>query len=242
MFRKIVMLMLLAIMLTPVAVRAELSPFAPIFAFEMSAAHRIQINGESESVSILTFYESSQNWVLFLRHNNVDDLPYDNLSVTVECNGEDPVTFDTTDYSQWVDEGILSVEFPYQQSDYGVVYNSINLAGKYSMCVVNVEDYGGSSYANNSYNYTEFNVETIPFLATLEFIDCNQSGSSEINLLNQMSSTTNMMTNFWDILWLVFSIASVVLGVFMIPVIVFILIRWFLFRVAGIKIVERSVG
>lgn len=242
MYERCMLLMLLAVMLIPVAVRAELSPAAPIIAFEMSTAHLIDINGESESMSLLTFYESSQNWVLFLRHKGVDDPPYDNLSITVECNGESPVTFDTTEYGQWVSEGFLSIEFPYQQSGYSVVYNSIDLAGKFSQCVVGVSDHGGSSYVNDSYNYTLFEVEMIPFLATIEFVDCSAVDSSELALLGQLSSFVDMMTDFWDILWLVISIASIVLGVFMIPVLIFIVIRWFLFRVAGIRLVERSVN
>jgi hypothetical protein len=242
MYKSFVFALLVVAIASPAAVSAELSPFTPIVAFEMSGLHNLVINGESIDVSLLTFYESSQNWVLFLRHNPIDDPPFDSLLMIVGCNGESPVTFNTTEYSQWASKGVLSVEFPYQQSGYAAVFNSETLTGKFSECTLSVADYGAASYVNNSFNYTSFDVELIPFLATVDFVDCSEVDSGELTLLSQLSSMTGVMTDFWQILWLVFSMTAIILGVFMIPIFIFILIRWFVYRMVGIKIVERQSG
>jgi hypothetical protein len=230
----------LAVCLVPTVVQASIDPYAPLVTFQMAVAQHLFIDGNSTELALMSFHSSSNNWILFFRHNNADESAYDNLSLTVECNGESPVTFDTTDYSDWVDKGVLSIEFPYQQDGYSVTYNTVPLSAKYSKCTVSVDDYGGASYVNNSLPYYSIDVEMIPYLSTFEFIACEDIVTTETSILDELEMIVGMMTDFWQIAWLVYSIFIVIVAVFMIPIFIFILIRWAIYRLSGYKLIERK--
>jgi hypothetical protein len=214
-------------------------PYAPFFGFQMAVAKNLYINDTPFDLGLMAFHGSSSNWILFYKHNDFDDPPYDNLSLTVECNGESPVTFQTTAYQDWVDYGVLSIEFPYAAGSVGVTYNSVSFTGKFSRCSVSVADYP-SSYDNNTYTYNYIDAEMIPFLNTLEFVTCTDAGNAEISILDEIDMLVTMMSGFWTIAWLVFSILIVVVGVFMVPIFVFILIRWAIYRLSGFRLIERK--
>lgn len=234
-------LVLLAFVLMPISVGADLSPLAPLFSFETSFVHNLTTNGEGVDFTLMSYHGSSQNWVLFMRHDELDLVPYDNLIVSVACNGASAYVFNTTVMSQWVDEGMLSIEYPYQ-GNMSIRYNSVSHTARYSRCTVGISDYGNDSYAGNVENYTFVRLEAIPFLSVLEFVDCTPYDTAELGLLGNISSLVAMMTDFWQMLWLVVSITAIIFGIFMVPIFVFIIIRWFIFRVTGTKIIERGAG
>jgi hypothetical protein len=176
--------------------------------------------------------------VLYISHATYDASPYDNLSVTLECDGSS-TTFDTIDYSQWESDGVLSIEFPYGDESYDVQYNEVTFTGKYSRCEVSVSDYGVGSYVNNTGNYTSLGVEMIPYLAVVEFINCSAVDTAEMNIIADLTSLVEMMQDVWTLLWLVYSIFIMVFAVFMIPIFIFILIRWAIYRITGFRLVER---
>jgi hypothetical protein len=234
------MMAVLALMLVPTAAQASIDPYAPVLSFQMAVAQHLFIGDNSSDIALMSFHSSSNNWILFFRHNSLDDLPYDNLSLTVVCNGESPVTFDTTAYPDWNDKGVISVEFPYQQSDFAVSYNTVQFTAKYSKCTLSVDDHGNSSYVNNSYAYDFIDAEMIPYLSTFEFVACDDVVTTETSILGEIEMIVGMMSDFWTILWLVYSIFIVVVAVFMIPIFIFILLRWSIYRLTGYKLVERK--
>lgn len=238
MIRNFILLAVFALFLTPSFASGAIDPYAPEYLFEMSSENFVTINGAQAEMALLTFHESSQNWVLFFRHAINDDAPYDNLSALVECNGMSPVLLELADYPQWVSEGIYSIEFRYQIDSYPISYNERAFSAKYSKCYVTLSDYGAGSYLNNTWNYTKLGVEMIPYLATVEFVDCSDFDSAEIAVLNEMSSIVTMMTDVWAILWLVWSIFIVILAVFMIPIFIIIILRWAIYRITGFKLIE----
>lgn len=230
----------LAFLLVPTMAQAAIDPYAPMLNFQMAVAQHLFITGNSSEIALMSFHSSSNNWILFFRHNDADLSAYDNLSLSVACNGESPVVFDTTDYPDWVDKGVLSIEFPYERSDFAVSYNTVEFTAKYSKCTLSVSDYGGSSYVNNSYSYNSIDVEMIPFLSTFEFIACDDIVTTETSILDEIGLITGMMTDVWQILWLVYSIFIVIVAVFMIPIFIFIIIRWAIYRLSGYKLIERK--
>ena len=240
MIKDIFLLAMMALFLIPTSVQGAIDPYAPQYLFEMSVEHFVAINGGQSEMALLVFHESSQNWILFFRHAAYDEAPYDNLSVVVMCNDMSPVGFDTAAYSQWVSEGILSIEFGYQDTGYPVTYNERAFTGKYSKCYVALADYGAGSYMNNTWNYTKLGVEMIPYLSTVEFLDCGDVESPELATANELSSVVTMMTDAWTILWLVWSIFIVIFAIFMIPIFIFIILRWAIFRITGIRLVEHK--
>ena len=214
-------------------------PYAPLIGFQMAAAKNLYINDTPFDLGLMAFHGSSSNWVLFFKHNDFDEPPYDNLSVTVKCNDLGSTTFQTTAYQDWVDYGVLNIEFPYGAGSIGVTFNSVPFTGKFSRCSVSVADYP-SSYDNNTYTYNYIDAEMIPFLSTLEFVTCTDAGNAEISILDEIDMLVTMMSGFWTIAWLVFSILIVVVGVFMVPIFVFILIRWAIYRLSGFRLIERK--
>jgi hypothetical protein len=211
-----------------------------VLSFQMAVAQHLFIGQNSTDIALMSFHSSSNNWILFFRHNEWDDAPYDNLSLSVACNGEAPVTFDTSDYPDWVGKGVLSVEFPYERSDYPISYNTVEFTAKYSKCTLLVDDYGGSSYVNNSLTYDSIDVEMIPYLSTFEFVACGDIVTAETSILDELGLIVGMMTDVWQIAWLVYSIFIIIVAVFMIPIFIFILLRYSIYRLTGYKLVERK--
>lgn len=235
------LLAILALIISPTFATADLSPNAPTNSFEMAIEQVVRIDGDAGSMSLVSFHESSQNWVLFFRHATADVSPYDNLKLTFTCNGQTSSPINTTQYDQWVDDGILSIEFPYDDLNYPVTYNERDFTGKYSRCDIMIEDYNASSYlGNNTGSYTGLTVEMIPFLSVIEFVNCTGESFVEIGITNELSGIVTMMTDAWSIAWVIYSIFIVVFAVFMIPIFVFILIRWAIFRITGYRLIERK--
>jgi hypothetical protein len=93
---------------------------------------------------------------------------------------------------------------------------------------------------NNSYVYDYIDAEMIPYLSTFEFVACDDVVTTETSILGEIEMIVGMMSDFWTLLWLVYSIFIVVVAVFMIPIFIFILLRWSIYRLTGYKLVERK--
>lgn len=233
-----VLFALLALCLVPALVSADISPNIPTTRFETSASKQIYLGSSDIDMDIIAFHQSSQNWILYFEHSQSDIYPYDNLTLSIDCNDQ-LVSVDTTDYSDWVDDGVLSITFPYAEDDYPITYNEVSMTASRSECELSISDYGASSYVNNTQNYTFIYVEMIPILAVLEFVNCSSVDTAEIQIMTELDTVVAVFSDFWEIAWLVYSLCIIIFAVFMIPIFIFILIRWALFRLTGYKLVER---
>lgn len=236
-----ILLAVIALCLVPTMVGADLNPNVPLVQFEMSVRRLYVINDAPAKVDILSFHQSSQNWMLYLENDIFDDYPYDNLTLNIACDGQS-VSVDTTDYDEWVDNGTLSITFPYGDDVYQISYNDVTFGASRSDCELSVSDYGASSYVNNTYDYTVIEMQLLPLLSTVEFVNCSYADTDEIGIINELSSIATILSDFWEIAWLVYSIFIIIFAVFMIPIFIFILIRWALYRLTGYKLVERREG
>jgi len=209
---------------------------APIFNYEMALHHDTEIDGaEVTQIGILAFYEYSKSWELVLVSNNADVPPYDNFNIGISCNdGEEEAELNTTEYADWVSSGRFSISFSYQDDSYPIAYNEYELNGKYSACEISVNSYNDSF--NNNPSYETIGVEMIPLLSPVEFINCSQITSATISIANELDTFFVMVGDFWDIIWYIYSIAIIVFTLFGIPLLLFMLIRWVLYRVAGVRI------
>jgi hypothetical protein len=237
--KMIIPVMLALLLALPAFAQASIDPAAPLVSFQMAVDHYLFINDPAVQMRIMSFHASSNNWILFYRHDVFDEPPYDDLQLTVDCDGLGSQTFQTTDFPDWVSRGAFSIEFPYGSVNTTVSYNSIPFIAQTSTCFLSVAD-GLSSYDNNTYPYDSIQAEMIPYLAALEFLPCDDIVTTETQLLSETGSIVDMMTGFWQILWLVYSIFIVVVAVFMVPILIFIIIRWAVYRLAGVKLIENK--
>jgi hypothetical protein len=210
-----------------------------ILLFE-SASHQYLILGDMEpmNLDVVSFHQYGKTWYLFFRHNELDVPPYDNISISVKCNGEmSPTVFPTDFYSEWNSVGELTLSFDFHDSNVAIPYNSHLIYGDMSSC----ELYASSiSYDNNS-AYDFMDVETIPLISILENYDCNMVESSSINIAGSMTFFFGWMGDIWTISWYVYSMALIVFAVFGIPIFVFTVLRYVIYKITGTKFVERRV-
>jgi len=214
---------------------SAIDPYASVFSFEFTNQRDIFIDdAENAVVSIMAFHESSQGWILYIRHNDTDALPYDELQFSFTCDGLGSGEFNTTAYASWNSTGSIDLNMEYGDSDYVIAYNSVPFSGKYTRCSINITSTPSSFINNSAYDIVQ--VETIPLLATLEFLSCDETVTPSILLVNQMSSFVDMNSDMWTITWYVYSIFIIILALFGIPMLAFMLIRFVVFRLSGYKI------
>jgi hypothetical protein len=229
--KKIAILLGMVFLLLPSA--RAMSPLAPIVSFEMASHYDLPLDGNDTTASLVTLHQSSSNWLLYLRHNDADVFPYDNMTISIKCNNAvTPTVFHTTSYADWVNNGSISINFNYQDDAYVVYFNSISFAAKYSSCVIGVDS--GTFDDNGAYD--DITLELIPQLGVLEFISCTGITSPEIGVTSEGLTFVQIMTDVWNILWNVYSLMITVIALFGIPMMVFIIFRWAVFKITGYKI------
>jgi hypothetical protein len=214
-----------------------LSPLAPLFSFEMAAHHDIYLEGNTTTISLITLHQSSSNWLLYIRHNDIDVGQYDNISVSIKCNNAaNPTVFQTTSYPDWVNNGSISINFNYQNENYPIFFNSIEFTSKYSACDISMSSI---SFDGNG-AYDTVTVEMIPQLGVLEFINCEGLSSPQIGVAQEGLTFVQIMTDVWSMAWNVYSIMIIIVALFGIPILAFMLIRWAVWKTMGIKIGQGS--
>lgn len=212
-----------------------LDPYASLFNFQFTNLHEVVID-DTESVisSILAFHETSQGWILHIVRNDDDAPPYDNFHFNFACDGIGSGSFNTTSYSSWNSSGVIDVNMEYGNPSYQIAYNSVPFTAKYTRCVFNITS-DSSSFNNNS-AYSILHVESIPLLATIEFLSCAQMSSPAVSFTAELTSLVVIMSDMWTIAWLVYSIGAVVFAVFVVPTMIFLLVRFALYKLTNYKI------
>jgi hypothetical protein len=219
-------------------VQGAINPIVPIFTFEMAVHSDIYLDGNETTLALVTLHETSSSWLLYIEHNDDDVYPYDNISLSIQCNDAlTPTVLYTTGYDDWNNNGSISINFNYQDESYDVYYNSIDFVGKYSDCVLSADSV--SFDGNGAYDIVV--VEMIPQLGVLEFISCDSVESFQIGISEEVLTIVQIMTDVWNILWYTGSTFVLIISLFGIPMLAFLMFRWALYKITGYKLVERRV-
>lgn len=210
----------------------------PYYVFGMAGRGFIYTNSSViTTMRISSFHGTSETWKLYIEKTG-DDLPaYDNITISVDCTSGDSAVFSTTDYESWNTYGYLEIPLTYEDDDVAISYNSIPLTAKTVECdftIVNI------NRLNNTAPYIRRWIQMIPYLSSIEFVDCTgYDDNFGIQVSTQIDAAVTMMDASWEIAWLVYSIFAVVFVVIGVPMLVFIIIRWALYRITGHRLVER---
>lgn len=209
----------------------------PYYFFGMSGERFVYLNASHvSSMTLNSFHGTSETWQLFIRANTNDNPPYDNLTWVVDCTSGDSATVDTLEYPTWVSDGYIEIAMNYEDEDETVYYNAIPLTAKVVTCDFTISDWNAT---NNTANYRMW-VEMIPFYAVLEFVECEGfEDNFGISFTGQVTTVIGMMEDGWEIAWYVYSIVIIIFAVIGIPILVFIVIRWSIYRLTGHKLIER---
>jgi len=210
----------------------------PFYIFGMSGGRFVYLNASHvASLELNTFHGSSESWILYIRANPYDAYPYDNLTWHVDCtNGEDAV-FDTVGYATWNSFGYIQIPMAYEPAPVTVHYNSVPLEAKSVSCDFSLLAW---NEVNNTANYTRMIVEMIPYYASLEFVNCTGVNGFGMNITGSITTAVGYMHSGWDIAWIVYSICIIVFAIVGIPLLVFIIIRFGIYRLTGTKFIEKK--
>jgi hypothetical protein len=245
MMKATVLGVLLAVMLMPSVFAI---PESDSDSFRTSFRRQIQLDAYYNSswyqtIAVQVFQGNlSPSYYFVVRRNPADAFPYDDMQVCFACQGDylDTCLY-TTDYPSWNENGQIS----FLRSDYAEVnrtYNGTIRSVNYARCsVISVTDVGYDG--NGAYAYII--AEMIPRI-TLQFTtiqrQCETDSAKaviaeELEGINVVVSTN---VDIWSTLFIMFQIGAVIFMVFVLPLMVFIMIKWVVFRVTGHKILERS--
>jgi len=209
----------------------------PYYLFGMSGETFVYLNGSITSTMTLnSFHATSETWKLYINANTNDVPPYDNLTWTVTCSSGESATFDTLEYSSWVNDGYIEITLNYEDDDETLHYNSIPLSAKTVTCDYTISAWNATG---NTDNYRMW-VEMIPYYATIEFIDCTGFDDNfGISFTGDVTTLVTMMEDGWEIAWYTYSIFMIIFTVIGVPLLVFIILRWAIYRLTGYKLIER---
>lgn len=238
---KVKALLIIALMLAMIpSVQGAVNPLVTLFSFESAWNGFVVLNhAEPEKPYVYAYHQYSDTWYLYLKANPHDDPPYDNITVSLQCNGDStPTVFPTTFYQEWNDTGELVFSFPYGEEQVAITYNDHILYGDVAWCEIFMTSHGGS-FINNSLSYNYIETKMIPLISSFEDLDCSNVDSSTIGIATGLTSLVTYNSDLWSIAWLLYSIMLVIFAVFGIPMMVFMGIRYLLWRITGHKMIER---
>lgn len=219
-----------------------ITPYAqavPYYIFGMAGRGFIYTNSSvTTTMRINAFHGSSETWKLFLEKSGNDQFPYDNFTLNIDCTSGDSASIITTDYTSWVDYGYIDIPLTYEDESVIINYNSVPLSTKTVECDF-VMTYVNQT--NNTYPYVRRWIQMIPYYASIEFVECTgfEDENFGMQFTGQLTGVITMMEDAWDIAWIIYSISIIVFAVIGIPILVFIIMRWAIYRITGHKLIER---
>jgi hypothetical protein len=142
-----------------------------------------------------------------------------------------------------VQRGLISFKKSFYYYDNSDTYDNISIESQYSTCEIisasNLEVDGNSGY-------TTFYVEVVPVLYSGSVITVQQLCETESRntlieaLGNGIWTVLENNVNFLYLIWLSIQTSAIVFVFIGIPLLVFLLIRWMIFKITGNKIFERK--
>jgi len=199
------------------------------------------IHGITRELELLSFYNESQYYYIVIRKSSVDQPPYDDFFVTFICDAEPVTSFHTTDYTSWVESGQISFKKQYgYQDDFD--YGTGSIRGRYSYC--QIREASNLTVSGNT-GYTTFNVDLVP--VTISSVQSVESYCEEEYLrdtitaqLSAMGTIVETNVGFVSTIFTVFQTLVIVFIVIGIPILIFLFIRWAVWKITGIRILERK--
>lgn len=195
----------------------------------------------TRTLQLYVFFNESQYYYVIIRANPADVSPYDDFYIDFSCDGESHASFDTTDYTSWVESGQISFKKRFTATDIRDYGNS-TLTANFGYC--NVYEASGLVVDGNS-GYTTFRLDIVPVTTTAvttieaycEEAALHDTITAELSVIDTIFTTNvNLITT----LFIVFQIIAIIFVVLAIPIMIFMLIRWAIWRITGIRLLERK--
>lgn len=234
------------------AVTVSAIPDTEIYNFKASATgiflfdeHNPTYDGNHSivrQIELYTFFNESQYYYIVIRKNPADVYPYDDFYISFACDLEPITAFHTTDYTSWVESGQISFKKRFTGS-YDVEYvNGTTLTANHGYCYV-TESYGLT--VNGNTGYTTFNVDLVPVTisAVMTLESYCEEASLQDTITGELSAFENILANnlnFITTLFIIFEILAVVFVSLGIPIMVFMLVRWAIWKITGHRLLDRK--
>jgi len=196
----------------------------------------------TRTVQLYTFFNESQYYYAIVRANPADVSPYDEFDITFFCDGEPYTSFTTTDYTSWVESGQISFK-----KRFGSIttrsYGNSTLSANEAYCTIIS---ASGLVVDGNVGYTTFNLDIVPVTTTA--VTTVESYCEEEALrdtvtaeLAAIDTIFNTNVNFVTTLFIVFQILAIVAVVLGVPILLFMLLRWAIWKITGIRILERRI-
>lgn len=218
-------------------------PEADIYMFRASARAIMKFDDyvnitDVRFVNLKTFHNDSAYYYMVIRANPGDVAPYDDFYLRFQCQGDALSTeLHTTDYTSWTESGMISFKRQFN-NPYIEQYDGVPIDAQSAWCQIYSAD---DLIVNGNTGYTKFYVEMVPLLyqrvQTIEDY-CGEEERVELvdNIQFGIQSVLQNNIDFLSVNWVIFQIIAMIAVVLGIPVMLFMLIRWAMWRIAGIRI------
>lgn len=233
------------------AVTVSAIPDAEIYNFKASVTGEFKFDeynptnnnfSITRTVQLYTFFNESQYYYVIIRANPADVSPYDEFDIEFFCDGESHAIFTTTDYTSWVESGQISFKKQFT-STASRSYGNSTLYANFGYCTV-VSASG--LVVDGNVGYTTFRLDLVPVttgvVTTLESY-CEEEALSD-TITAELSAIDTIFTtnvNFLTTLFTVFQIIALVFVVLAIPIMMFMLIKFVIWKITGIRILDKRV-
>jgi len=230
--------LVLGIVLTMVLMSMSAYAAIPYYIFGMAGRGFIYTNSSvTTTMKLNSFHATSETWYLFIENDINDEAPYDNITLRVDCTSGDIATFSTLEYDTWVDDGYINLPLTFESDESSISYNSISLDAKTVECDFTIISI---NQTNNTSPYVRRYIQLIPYYTTIEFVKCTGFDDNfGIQVSGHITSFVTMMEDSWSIAWYAYSIFIIIFAVIGIPILIFIILRWGIYRLTGHKLIER---
>ena len=242
--KAIVLAVMLAVMLIPSVMAI---PESDSDTFRTSFRRQVQLDSYYTSswyqhVGLQVFTGVSTDYYFIVRKNPADVYPYDNMKVCFACAGDylDTCIY-TRDYPSWTENGQIS----FLRSDYAEVnrtYNGTIRSVNYARCSVNsVADVTYDGNGAYSYIIIEMIARVSNQFTTIQR-QC-ETDSAQAVIAKEMAGINTVIgtnVNVFFTLFLMFQIGAVIFVVFVLPIMIFLMMKWFVYKITGHKMLERN--
>lgn len=214
--------------------------------FKLTVREQVDIdaywNSSERRIVILdTYFNLSSSYYITIRKNPADVYPYDNFKVCLECYGDyiDTCVY-VDDYSSWVQNGQISF---FQSEMLQTTHTFGNLTVNMSRGYCFIDELSDFTLENNG-EYSYIYVELIPLL-DVKFTTINtycETKSANDLITAELTGIQNVFdvnVNFFYTLYIMFQIIALITVVIGAPIMVFVMIRWMVWKVTGHKMLER---
>jgi hypothetical protein len=198
----------------------------------------------NRTIRLKSFHNFSNSFYIMFRHHTGDAEPYDSYNIEFRCSGDAlPLAFNTNDYAGWEERGIISFKREFGTYVDGNSYDNITIDTHYSDCEIISAN---SLTVDGNTGYTTFTVEVVPILdagsVTTVQTYCETEARNDLiaNLQSGIWTVLENNINFFFTIWIIAQTLGIILVVIGIPVLVFLMIRWAIWKVTGIKLLERK--